>query len=1325
MIGTRLGQYELIEEVGKGGMATVYRAYQPNVDRYVAVKVIHRSIAADKANLERFQREAKLVTRLEHPHLLPIYDYDGLHDPPYIVMRYLEGGTLKDALDRGRLETNEAVFLLRQVAAALDYAHRRGIIHRDIKPSNIMIDQDGNAFLTDFGIARIADSGQGLTQTGFTVGTPGYMSPEQGMGAEALDHRSDLYSLAVMTFQMLTGVMPYSAETPLATVLKHLNDPIPKISTYASDLPAALDAVMTTALAKKAEERFNSAADFVGALAQTLQTTFINTPVGLRNAAQHTVEVASARREANRDQIEATMANFAASRAGLPAAKAGTTGAMPDLPTTRTPTGQPVVTQPQSPAPRKLPMPLLIGVAAVVLIGGVLLMLSQSGGGAATVTPTAPPTTAVAQAASDTPQNTNTPRVTESGPIVLDAPTETRDPSLTPSDTAAPSDTPTPSITPSATATDTPTPATPLAQALRSIIARLGPGSQYPKIADVVAGTALDIVGISEDGGWLQVMLPDGSVGWLAASAASVDTLGNLLVVPVALAPSDTPTHTATPSPTPTNTATPTPTATPTKTDTPTATSTATDTPTSTATPTATDTPSATPTSTSTPTLTLTPSATVNTTGTALAVAQSTNAAATSTAEAQFQAALTAQAETQAADRATLEAQAITQTAVVQTEQAALAATQTAVGFAEQMTLAALAATQTAVAQAVIPTATLMPTPEAVTPAPPPLGRLPFVGDFEAPNPLAGWDYDPTIWQVVTEGGENILIGQGRLNKPLIILGREPAEWTDPAAQDLVISFSVRLDPQSGGARVIFRCANAGGCTSGYNVLEIFPGLLSLKRNAPTPDIFTRETERVLRAENAPVEQNTWHNITIWVQGSRIYVYLDRRLAITNEDLITPQLGAGAIILQTNSEQRAVRFDNFIVQRPEPASEHFQASGLPALWPTTSTTAATIQPEGNGNQFLRMAREDVVVTPDILPIRDMTLTCRVQVEQGGYRMTLRQNPGGSVLFELEGGNLTISHLDGAGSVVQSFNVRNFYNRNRWEDLSITFVGDRLEIYRDGVSRFEETIPGSPAAGGISFATSRNDILRLDDCLIMETAASRNSSARFAIDLREQIIARPFRELRSDLTEDFADAFRTDVWWVGGTSAPGQYVFDANAAEHQRFLRMAGDGRAVFRLFRDNIGIEIFGAGQDARAFNDSTDVLATVEVRFPQGAGMAWLGVRSTPSISGAEINGYRLELWRRDDGSTDVVVRYIDSNRQEVYFEGPLPKQPAAPTPLWTVIEAITFNEQVAFFANGQFIVAVENALAYGGTVALGVEAGTTADFDTLLIRDASPHDQ
>jgi serine/threonine protein kinase len=255
MIGKRIGPYEIVEEIGKGGMATVYRAYQPNLDRYVAVKIINRAIALDAASLERFQREARLLTRLVHPHLLPIYDYDATHDPAYIVMRYLDSGTLKGIIDKGILPHEEIIYMLRQLASALDYAHRNNVIHRDIKPSNVMLDEDGNAFLTDFGIARTIEAGQDMTQSGYALGTPGYMSPEQGMGVDGLNSRADIYSLGVMTFQMLTGKMPYTGETPLSIIFKHISDPIPDITAYDPQLSPATNAVIARVLAKQPEDR--------------------------------------------------------------------------------------------------------------------------------------------------------------------------------------------------------------------------------------------------------------------------------------------------------------------------------------------------------------------------------------------------------------------------------------------------------------------------------------------------------------------------------------------------------------------------------------------------------------------------------------------------------------------------------------------------------------------------------------------------------------------------------------------------------------------------------------------------------------------------------------------------------------------------------------------------------------------------------------------------------------------------------------------------------------------------------------------------------------
>lgn len=279
MIGTRLGPYELIEEIGVGGMALVYRAYQPSMDRQVAVKVINQLLADDTAGLERFQREARLIAKLEHAHILPIYDYNSSHLPPYIVMRYLPGGTLKELLANGPLTTDTAIHILKQIAAAIDYAHRQGIVHRDLKPSNIILDSSGDAYLADFGIARLTTVESKITQAGAAMGTPTYMSPEQIEGLET-GPRSDLYSLGVLLFEMLTGTAPFNGPHTLAVVVQHLNDPVPNASERVHVLGTAIDPVIARAMAKQPEDRFATASDLATAAAHALNVSATNTPPG-------------------------------------------------------------------------------------------------------------------------------------------------------------------------------------------------------------------------------------------------------------------------------------------------------------------------------------------------------------------------------------------------------------------------------------------------------------------------------------------------------------------------------------------------------------------------------------------------------------------------------------------------------------------------------------------------------------------------------------------------------------------------------------------------------------------------------------------------------------------------------------------------------------------------------------------------------------------------------------------------------------------------------------------------------------------------------------
>ncbi|MGB3712888.1 MAG: protein kinase [Candidatus Promineifilaceae bacterium] len=289
MINKNLGPYELIGEIGKGGMATVYRAYQPSMDRFVAIKIIKQSVLDDEEVRERFQREARLIARLEHPHILPVYDFDGSNELPYIVMRYLEGGTLKDVLNQGSLPFDEITFILLQIGPALDYAHRQGVVHRDIKPSNVLIDLEGNALVMDFGIARVVGQvaeRQGLTAKGVSIGTPDYMAPEQIMGLTDLDHRADVYSLGVMVFQMTTGQLPFAGDAPMSTMLMHLREPVPNASEINPELPSTLDDVLKRAMAKEPADRYDSAQVLTAAVVSVLGGLAATTPTKLKMAAQ-------------------------------------------------------------------------------------------------------------------------------------------------------------------------------------------------------------------------------------------------------------------------------------------------------------------------------------------------------------------------------------------------------------------------------------------------------------------------------------------------------------------------------------------------------------------------------------------------------------------------------------------------------------------------------------------------------------------------------------------------------------------------------------------------------------------------------------------------------------------------------------------------------------------------------------------------------------------------------------------------------------------------------------------------------------------------------
>jgi len=269
--GETVGAYRVIQQLGQGGMATVYKAYHPALDRYVALKVLHPAFREDASFLMRFQREAKVIAKLEHPHIVPIYDYAEHLGQPYLVMKFIEGETLKARLARGPLAPDEALRILQAAGAALSHAHRQGILHRDIKPSNILLTPRGEVFLADFGLARIAELGATTLSADMLLGTPHYISPEQGQGRRDLDAGTDIYSLGVVLYEIVVGRVPFTADTPFSIVHDHIFTPLPLPRTVNPRVPEAVERVLLRALAKERADRFADVDSLVTAFVESVR----------------------------------------------------------------------------------------------------------------------------------------------------------------------------------------------------------------------------------------------------------------------------------------------------------------------------------------------------------------------------------------------------------------------------------------------------------------------------------------------------------------------------------------------------------------------------------------------------------------------------------------------------------------------------------------------------------------------------------------------------------------------------------------------------------------------------------------------------------------------------------------------------------------------------------------------------------------------------------------------------------------------------------------------------------------------------------------------
>ena len=468
LIGSRLGKFEVRALVGRGGMGMVYEGWDPLLERKVAIKVLAPHLVWEQDFIERFLREARGAARIKHPNIVTIYDVGREGGWYYYVMEYLDGQALVDVIrTRGALSVHDAISILRPLASALDFAHHSGLIHRDVKPANIIIDRDGRVTLTDFGIARAAQQTR-LTMSGSVIGTPAYMSPEQIRGL-SVDARSDQYSLGIVAHEMLSGLVPFRAESTLALIYKVVHEPLPPIRDVRPDLPPSVENVLARVLAREPGDRYPSATAFVDDLTQAVGEQLIQTPTTLPIAGQsHDLQALSESLPiADRIRIVPGAAPLAADPFSIGAEPP--TAAKPREPdewrsvATAAPTP---AYSPEQRSNRLRRVPAWIwGLAAMALLAIVAGVVWVGNGNRGITTPNAPAATnaLVSVAGSDGTASSVAPAATAwtltptPTPKISVTVTSTSTPSRTPTLTPTPSRTPTLTSTPSRTPTLTPT----------------------------------------------------------------------------------------------------------------------------------------------------------------------------------------------------------------------------------------------------------------------------------------------------------------------------------------------------------------------------------------------------------------------------------------------------------------------------------------------------------------------------------------------------------------------------------------------------------------------------------------------------------------------------------------------------------------------------------------------------------------------------------------------------------------------------------------------------------------------------------------------------
>jgi serine/threonine-protein kinase len=502
MMAQKFGRYEVKRPLGHGGMAVVYLAYDPAMKREVAVKVLPSHLTADPQFINRFRHEVEIVAKLEHPCIVPVYDYGEEENQPYIVMRCMTGGSFLNRLTKGPLDLFQLVPIINRVARALDKAHSQGIIHRDLKPGNILFDDQDQAYLSDFGIAKVVESTSSHTGSAI-IGTAAYMSPEQGSGSKNLDGRSDIYALGIIVFEALTGQLPYQADTPIVLLMKHIQAELPRLREVKPDLPPSCEIVIQQAMAKTPESRYPTA----GALATDLST------VASGGIIQPDPELQKHITE--------------------PVTELSDLKEQPELLPTRSDISAPASLE----KARKQRWPLLLGGLGLLVIGAVATAIF-GGGGPTTSTPESTATVIIAANLTTTPTET---------------PISTLTSLLTDTPTSLPTNTPTPRPSMAGVIKSGP------AQ-LHS-----GPGKGYSSIGVLEGDTNLALLGRNAQGDWLKVKSVSGEEGWVRTDQIEAFMAILDIPVVAESTPTSTVALTVsnTPSPTPTDTPIP-PTATPT-----------------------------------------------------------------------------------------------------------------------------------------------------------------------------------------------------------------------------------------------------------------------------------------------------------------------------------------------------------------------------------------------------------------------------------------------------------------------------------------------------------------------------------------------------------------------------------------------------------------------------------------------------------------------------------------------------------------------------------------------------------------------------------------